>query len=416
MNTSSMRGGTHIVETRLQRMLSKHSLFPALLLLLLAGGCAGPYVLRHSRPKYAEAVQVTRNEQLLLNLVRIRYRDTPSFLELSNLATQFSFDGGAGIAGTIKENSKNFNVLGLSAGMDASERPTASYTPLQGADFVTKLISPIEEESIVLLTRSGWKGERVFRIAVQSLNGLSNMRRASGPTPVKITQTEIKEATDFRKLVQNLEEQSQGKVLRFNYEAVEVPKSTAIPISTLTPEHAVQAAQHGFKIIHKHQRISIDIDKIKLVSPEANSYIDDHLLDNLVKSVEKDGLPRPIRVKFDPDTEPLPRPELLKLPDPELLRRTAEKNLPVVAGASSSSTAAGSHSHGIIPTAARHTERRWSVSSGVVTTGHDPCKASVTLPPSARGRVSAVVISRPHSGMPRPIATPFRMSSCHLAR
>jgi parallel beta-helix repeat protein len=33
-------------------------------------------------------------------------------------------------------------------------------------------------------------------------------------------------------------------------------------------------------------------------------------------------------------------------------RRTAEKNLPVVAGASSSSTAAGSHSHGIIPTAA----------------------------------------------------------------
>jgi hypothetical protein len=319
-----MRGGTHIVEARLQRMLSKHSLLPALLLLLLAGGCAGPYVLRHSRPKYAEAVQVTRNEQLLLNLVRIRYRDTPSFLELSSLATQFSFDGGVGIAGTIKENSKNFNVLGLSAGIDASERPTASYLPLQGADFVTKLISPIEEETIVLLTRSGWKGERVFRIAVQSLNGLTNMRRASGPSPLKITQTEINEATEFRNLVQNLEEQSQRKELRFNYETVEVPKSTAIPISTLTPEHAVQAAQHGFKITHQHQRISIDIDKIKLVSREANSYIDEHLLDNLVKSVEKDGLPRPIRVKFDPDTEPLsesyPEPhksqasELLPLP------------------------------------------------------------------------------------------------------
>ena len=81
-----------------------------LLILLLAGGCAGPRALRHSRSKYAAAVQVTRNEQLLLNLVRLRYRDTPSFLELGNLATQFSFDESAGIAGTIKENSKNFNV------------------------------------------------------------------------------------------------------------------------------------------------------------------------------------------------------------------------------------------------------------------------------------------------------------------
>jgi hypothetical protein len=206
MNTSSMRGGTHMVEARLQRMLSKHSLLPALLLLLLAGGCAGPYVLRHSRPKYAEAVQVTRNEQLLLNLVRLRYRDTPSFLELTSLATQFSFDETFGITGSIKENSSNFNVLGLNAGLDVSERPTASYTPLQGADFVTKLISPIEEETIVLLTRSGWKGERVFRIAVQSLNGLANMRKASGPTPRQLTHDEISNAMVFRCLVENLED------------------------------------------------------------------------------------------------------------------------------------------------------------------------------------------------------------------
>ena len=119
-------------------MLSKRAPFAALLLLLLTGGCAGPHALRHSRSKYAAAVQVTRNEQLLLNLIRLRYRDTPSFLELSSLATQFSFDESAGVTGTIKENSKNFNVLGLSAGLGASERPTASYTPLQGADFVTK--------------------------------------------------------------------------------------------------------------------------------------------------------------------------------------------------------------------------------------------------------------------------------------
>ena len=71
------------------------------------------------------------------------------------MASQFYFDGSAGVAATVKEHSKNFNVLGLSGGLSGSERPTASYTPLQGAEFVTKLISPIEEETIVLLTRSG---------------------------------------------------------------------------------------------------------------------------------------------------------------------------------------------------------------------------------------------------------------------
>jgi hypothetical protein len=280
-------------------MLSKYAPFSAFVLVLLAVGCAGPHALRHSRAKYAAAVQVTRNEQLLLNLVRLRYRDTPSFLELTSLATQFSFDQSAGVAGTIKENSSNFNVLGLNAGLDASERPTASYTPLQGADFVTKLVSPIEEETIVLLTRSGWKGERVFRIAVQSLNGLANMRKASGPTPHKLIQAEINDATEFRYFVRNLEDYSERGIVRFNYEKVEVPKSMAISKSALTPEHAIQAAKSGFKIVHQHERISIAIGKIKSDSHIVEHYKNDELLGNLVESVKQEGLPRPIRVTHD---------------------------------------------------------------------------------------------------------------------
>ena len=286
-------------------MLFKARPFIALLLILLSAGCAGPHALRHSRAKYSAAVQVTQNEQLLLNLVRLRYRDTPSFLELGSLATQFNFDESVGIAGTIKENSANFNVLGLSAGLEASERPTVSYTPLQGEDFVTKLISPIEEETIVLLTRSGWKGERVFRIAVQSLNGLPNIRKASGPTPRILTQDELDDARRFRQLVQNLEASSERRLVRFNYETVEIPKSTTIPKSALTPQHAVEAAQHGLKIINAHEQVAIAIDKIKSTSPAVASSIDGALLKNVVASVRDNGIPRPIRVKYDPDTGPL---------------------------------------------------------------------------------------------------------------
>ena len=313
-------------------MLSKLAPLTFLLLLSIAGGCAGPHALRHSRSKYASTVQVTRNEQLLLNLVHLRYRDTPSFLELSNLATQFSFDESIGVAGTLKESSKNFNVLGLSAGVEASERPTASYTPLQGAEFVTKLITPIEEETIVLLTRSGWKGERVFRIAVQSLNGLSNMRGASGPTPLKLRQSEIDEANRFSELVRALEDFSEQKILRFNYEEVEIPKSAAISESTLTPLHAVEAAQQGFKIIHPHTRVSIDINKIKSESPEATALLHEELLKSYVAQIAQDGLPHPIRVRYSgeaPDAQPQTAELQLPPPDQEMqLEQVAPKREP----------------------------------------------------------------------------------------
>ncbi len=109
----------------------------------------------------------------------------------------------------------------------------------------------------------------------------------------------------FKNLVRDLEDRSMSKVLRFNYETVETPKSTDIPISTFTPEHAVQAAQQGLKIVHKHERVSIDIHKIKSVSPEAESYINEKLINNRVSSIKSDGLPRPLRVKYDPRAEPL---------------------------------------------------------------------------------------------------------------
>jgi hypothetical protein len=298
-----IQGGLQVFSVRTEpvlRMLPKLALF-AFAVAFLTGGCAGPHALRHSRQKYAEVVQVTQNEQLLLNLVRLRYRDTPSFLELSNLASQFNFDESVGVAGTLKENSKNFNVLGLSAGVAASERPTASYSPLQGAAFVTKLVTPIEEETIVLLTRSGWKGERVFRIAVQSLNGLSNLRKASGPTPEVLRQVEIEDANLFQQVVRNLEEYSESRIVRFNYETVEVPKSAAIPGSLLTAADAVDAAQNGLKIVYQHEQVSIPIGRIKSDSEKVEDYLQPELLGNLIEKLRSEGLARPIRVKHDSD-------------------------------------------------------------------------------------------------------------------
>jgi hypothetical protein len=62
--------------------------------LLALAGCStlGPRLLKGERGSYNLALQYTNDEQLLLNVVRLRYRDTPVFLEIGSLSTQFSFE------------------------------------------------------------------------------------------------------------------------------------------------------------------------------------------------------------------------------------------------------------------------------------------------------------------------------------
>jgi hypothetical protein len=54
-------------------------------------GCStfGPGALLESRLRYNEVVKTTTEEQLLLNVVRLRYADTPSSLAVSTIAAQF---------------------------------------------------------------------------------------------------------------------------------------------------------------------------------------------------------------------------------------------------------------------------------------------------------------------------------------
>src|SRR5262245_57672889 len=60
------------------------------LLIFSVTGCGlGPRALEKTRLPYNEAVKVTTEEQLLLNIVRLRYTDTPSSLGVSSIAAQF---------------------------------------------------------------------------------------------------------------------------------------------------------------------------------------------------------------------------------------------------------------------------------------------------------------------------------------
>ena len=271
---------------------------PRLLRLALAAfvfvsGCAGPLALQHSRQKYSEAVQVTNAEQLLLNLVRLRYRDTPSFLELSSLSTQFAFEESGFVGVDVPE--AGLNLLKLNTAIQASERPTVTYDPLRGQEFVKRLISPLNEETIILLIRSGWSIERVLRMTVQDINGLENARRASGPTPGTISQEEYHA---FQQAVQSLREFQISNQIRIGYEESQEQLSGSIPADKVTSDAFVEAARDGWKLQPKQERVSIAVDKIAPSSNVTADYFDPNLFQNLVADVKARNLRTPIRVMW----------------------------------------------------------------------------------------------------------------------
>lgn len=166
-----------------------YALGAALLVVTLLASCnlVGPRALKHGGLRYNYAVQFTTDQQRLLNIVRLRYRENPSFLEVSSVSTSYAFTNslsvGLNITDSAKKGSYRLRVIepALKSGYD--EKPTITYQPLRGKKFVSQLLTPIPPQSILLLYYSGWSIERLFRCAVYRLNDVLNAPTASGPTP-----------------------------------------------------------------------------------------------------------------------------------------------------------------------------------------------------------------------------------------
>jgi hypothetical protein len=149
-------------------------------------GCASDIVshaVRNDRLNFNEVIVQSWNEQLLLNLVRLRYRDNPLFLEMGTVITGYSLKGASALTGGTTFQSPLTGDWKLSLGGEYTTTPTLTYYPLQGEDYATRLLSPISPSIILFLSQSGWSIERLLTICVQQANEVPNAVTAAGPTP-----------------------------------------------------------------------------------------------------------------------------------------------------------------------------------------------------------------------------------------
>ena len=165
-------------------------LWPPLLAVLVAGcSTVGPMTVTGDRFNYNMAGAKSAKEQMLLNLVRLRYGEPIYWLEIGSMLSQYTFQTGASYTAWDYDISRWSNPA-LRAAFDVrpdpaptnmgqanigwSDRPTITYTPLQGQAFANRVMTPISSSALIYLTQSGWSIDRVFECCVQTINGNQN--------------------------------------------------------------------------------------------------------------------------------------------------------------------------------------------------------------------------------------------------
>ena len=147
-------------------------------------GMLGPASLKEGRNRYNQVIAYTGSEQMLINLVKLRYRDSPTFLQVSSISTNMQWGASASAQVPVGDTVYSAgNLVPLGVGINYAENPTVTYTPLTGEAFVRQMLTPIPLKTLILLFQAGWPIETVFRLVVQEINDLENASPASGPTP-----------------------------------------------------------------------------------------------------------------------------------------------------------------------------------------------------------------------------------------
>ena len=177
--------------------------WPTIIFLIFLGvaitGCEilGPRALRAGRTDYNEAIRATEIEELLLNIVRLRFSDEPYFLQIASISSTAELAASLGGRSTFNDIDENT----IEGGLSYLERPTIIYQPLTGEKFVRQLLEPIDLNTIFLLRLAGWELDDIMRVFVNRINGVPNAPTGGDATPEGIPEFE-----DFMKIVDSMDE------------------------------------------------------------------------------------------------------------------------------------------------------------------------------------------------------------------
>jgi len=244
-------------------------------------GCSlGPRELRRERIHYNEAVKASSEEQLLLNIVRLRYIDSPSSLAITSVADQYELTRSLGLTPffTSAAAGQAFggyrSIVLPQAQIGAATRPTLTYTPEDDQDFTRRLFTPLSLDAIASLSKTTWPTSTVFRLWLENLNWVSNAETASGPTP-----REAPEFTEFLAGVSAIQRLTDRKLATVFIEEKDDPVGDDITADKVSADAMARAAKDGFefrktgnaanwRLVRKKQQAALRLDSVAAKDPD----------------------------------------------------------------------------------------------------------------------------------------------------
>ena len=171
--------------------------------LLAAGGCSvANEAIRSDFTDFNSIIQFNQTQQMLLNLVRLHYRETPLFLQAGALSASYESQAAGNVL--FGTNSDDLTSGGAGLGYTFSSKPTITYTPVEGNAYAQQFISEIKLETLGLLLRSGWKVSKLCDLLVESVvigsDTIRNEPRSSGYARFTELTRSLQAAQDSRQL------------------------------------------------------------------------------------------------------------------------------------------------------------------------------------------------------------------------
>ncbi|MDJ0958800.1 MAG: hypothetical protein QNI91_18175 [Arenicellales bacterium] len=283
-------------------------------------GCTsiGPKTIPRDRSDYIDSVATSWKRQTLLNIVKLRYADAPVFLEVAQIVSGYTVQ--STIAAEAGLTDFQDRVL-LEAEGSFTDRPTVTYSPLTGDNFVRKLLSPIPPGAVLSLIQAGWAADLVLRTTVQAVNGQRNQsglepRQTPGDEDFYLLielLREIQRSGAFGMRVEERDDIKDTTVLFFYHETLD--PNVAVMISSLKDVLGLDPQAQRFKVAYGaipsgKDEIAILTRSAIQIMMEIASYIEvppQHLTDNLTRqttAVETDieaEITPLIRIKSGPE-------------------------------------------------------------------------------------------------------------------
>jgi len=142
--------------------------------LVTISGCGiGVKAYKSSFEDFNDAIRKTADSQMLSNLVRMRYLESPVFLQVSSISTNFTLSGNLGASATLPEGVSN--TYGLDAGAGYSESPTITFSIPESRGYYGLLMAPLSSNQILQLIDAGFDSGAVLRTGIRGINGLKNV-------------------------------------------------------------------------------------------------------------------------------------------------------------------------------------------------------------------------------------------------